>query len=66
MGGEASEASSHSFHRGIGGGMRAQGDRRNTGSPMRWPGVSGQPEAREGQAGLHGVAEGPVRPLRLV
>ena len=44
--------------------MRAQGDRRNTGSPNGWPGVSGQPEAREGQAGPIGVAEGFVRPMR--
>jgi|PlaIllAssembly_1097288.scaffolds.fasta_scaffold1009127_1 hypothetical protein len=51
MDGEASEGSSHPFHRGIGGGMRAQGDRGNTGSPMGWPGVSGQPETREGQTG---------------
>jgi hypothetical protein len=51
MGGEASEASNQPFHRGIGGGMRAQGDRGNTGSPLGWPGVSGQPETREGQTG---------------
>jgi hypothetical protein len=66
MDGEASEGGSHPFHRGIGGGMYAQGDRRNTGSPRRRPSVNGQPEAREGQAGLHGVAEGPARPLRPV
>jgi hypothetical protein len=60
MAGEASEACNQSFRRGIGGGTRAQGDRRNTGSPERWPGVYGQPETREGQAGPVGVAEGPV------
>jgi hypothetical protein len=60
MDGEASEGCSHPFHRGIGGSMCAQGDRGNTGSPLGWPGVSGQPETREGQAGPLGVAEGPV------
>lgn len=32
--GEASEEGTRGFHRGSGGGMRAQGDRGNTGSPM--------------------------------
>jgi hypothetical protein len=31
--GEVSETSTQRFHRGIGGGTHAQGDRRNTGSP---------------------------------
>ena len=57
--GEESEISTQRFHRGIGGGTHAQGDRRNTGNPDWWLGRD-QPDAREGQAGLLGVAEGSV------
>ena len=58
--GEESEISTQRFHRGIGGGTHAQGDRRNTGNPDWWLGRASQPDAREGQAGLLGVAEGSV------
>ena len=58
--GEESEMSTQRFHRGIGGGTHAQGDRRNTGNPDWWLGRASQPDAREGQAGLLGVAEGSV------
>jgi len=60
-----SETCTQRLHRGIGGGTHAQGDRRNTGSPeRRLGGVPSQPDAREGQAGPFGVAEGPVRPWK--
>ena len=59
---ERTSEQSHRSCRGIGDGMQTKGTRRNTGSP------SGdrrdQPEARERQAGLSGVAERPVVPMK--
>ena len=56
---EASNASTGSGRRGSDVDMRAKDSRVNTGSPA-WSGARPQPEAREGQAGPGGVAEGPV------
>ena len=61
MAGEASEECTQRFHRGSGGGMCAQGDRGNTGSPLGWPAdVTGQRGIREDRTRPHGVADGLV------
>ena len=52
---EASDKSTAEEHRGNGDGMCAKEGCVNTGSPMARTGV--QPEAREGEAGRHRVAE---------
>ena len=52
---KASDKSTAEEHRGIGDGMCAKEGCVNTGSPMPRAGV--QPEAREGEAGRHRVAE---------
>jgi hypothetical protein len=41
----------------MGGGMRAQGDRRNTGSPIGWPGVYGRSAAHQSGRGPSGGVE---------
>ena len=48
------------LRRGIGAGMRAQGNRWQHGKPHRVVARDHQPDSREGQAGPDGVAERPV------
>lgn len=64
MAGEASDERSWSVRRDSDGGTRVKGDRHNTGSPVVGDGA--QPETREGMAGLLGMADGPVIPLKPV
>ena len=56
--GEASDASTDRFRRGIGGGMYGRGDWTQHGKPCRWRGTR-QPTAREGQVGPAGWRRGP-------
>jgi len=57
--GEMNDATQGS-HRGSGAGMYAQGDRWQHGKPHPVVARDHQPDSREGQAGLDGVAERPV------
>ncbi len=50
--------------RGIGVGMSVEGKCTQHGKPRRWWRVATKPDAREGQAGPVGVAEGPVVPRK--
>jgi hypothetical protein len=52
-------------HRGNGDGMSEQGDRAQHGKPQV-AGCVTQPDAREGQAGLLGVSERPIVPVKPV
>ena len=58
--GEESEMSTQRFHRGIGGGTHAQGDRRNTGNPDWWLGRD-QPTGRPRGTGRAARGGGGVR-----
>jgi hypothetical protein len=57
-----SEEYAHLLHRGSGGGMSTRKAHATREAPMR--DQDDQPDAREGQAGRTGVAEGPVIPLK--
>ena len=59
-----SEDDAQLLHRGSGGSTYMKESVRNTGSPAAWV-RDDQPDAREGQAGRTGVAEGPVVPRKL-
>jgi hypothetical protein len=54
------------FHRGNDDGMRANGEPRQHGKPLRWERVTPKPDAREGHAGSTGVADRPVVPMKPV
>jgi hypothetical protein len=51
-------------HRGNGNGMSTQGKRTQHGKPLLAEACDLQPDAREGQAGPDGVAEGFVVPMK--